>query len=85
MANKRGWSTLFDPHGGNSSFPKISPVVYLKENVSETEATIASSHLVETIRGEKKRKRRRKKNAKKMLKKLRSGGLVGVRLLFTNL
>ncbi|CAH3149057.1 unnamed protein product [Pocillopora meandrina] len=77
VANKRGWSTLFDPHGGNSSYPNISTTVHLRQNVSQTEATIASLHPVETIRGEKKRKRRRKKNMKKMLKKLRSGSLVG--------
>lgn len=79
MANKRGWSTLFDPHGGNSSHPNISPVAVLSENVSQPEARIVSSHPMENIRGEKKRKRRKKKNMKKMQKKLRSGSLVGVR------
>lgn len=83
MANKRGWSTLFDPHGGNSSHPNISPVAVSSENVSQQEAKLISTSAFERIQEERKRKRRKKKNMKKLLKKLRddirSNSLVGVR------
>lgn len=74
MANKRGWSTLFDPHGGNSSRPNISPVVVTGENISYQEAKILSQYSFESIQDERKRQRRKKKNMKKLhKKKLRDG------------
>ncbi|XP_020615634.1 uncharacterized protein LOC110053710 [Orbicella faveolata] len=74
VANKRGWSTLFDPHGGNSSRPNISPVVVTGENVFYQDTKIPSQYSYESIQDERKRRRRKKKNMKKLLKKkLRDG------------
>ena len=74
MANKRGWSTLFDPHGGNSSRPNISPDVVTGENVSYLDTKLPSQNSFESIQDERKRRRRKKKNMKKLHKKrLRDG------------
>ena len=84
MANKRGWSTLFDPRGGNSSHPNISPVAVSSENIPQQEAKLVSAIAFESMLDEKKRRRRKKKNMKKWLRKQRddiksASGLVGVR------
>ncbi|KAL9959991.1 hypothetical protein ACROYT_G033379 [Oculina patagonica] len=81
VANNRGWSTLFDPHGGNSSHPNTSPVAVSSENLSQQETKLVSENAFESIQEERKRKRRRKKNKKKLHKKsrddIKSTSLVG--------
>jgi len=73
VANKRGWSSLFDPHGGNGTSSNVSPVavVSIKGNSQEEAARIASVHPVENIQHEKKKRRKRKKQMKRLLKKMR--------------
>ena len=84
VANKGGWSTLFDPHGGNGTLSNTSPVevVSIKGSSQQREPRIVPVHPVEKIRDEKKKRRMRKKHMKRLLKKLRddmnSISLVGV-------
>jgi len=74
VANKRGWSTLFDPHGGNSSQPNISPVVVTGENVLYQDTKTPSQYSYESTQDERKRRRRKRKNMKKFLKKKQRDG-----------
>lgn len=71
VANKRGWSSLFEPHGGNSSRPNISPVVVKGENVFYQDTKLPSQYSHQSVQDEKKRRRRKKKNMKLLKKKLR--------------
>lgn len=67
VANKRGWSTLFDTRGGNQTLPNVSPVAVVSTlgNAKQQERRIASFR--NTV--DKKTRRKKKKHTKRMMRR----------------